>query len=69
MKKNMSSTDRWIRIVLAIVLAGLYFGNIVSGTIGYILLGVAAVSLITGLLNWCGLYALLGIKTCKVEKA
>lgn len=37
MKKNMGSTDRIIRVLLAAVVAFLYFGNVVSGTIGIVL--------------------------------
>ena len=38
MKKNMSNADRIIRIILAAVFAYLYFGGVVTGTLGIVLL-------------------------------
>ena len=68
MKRNMSSADRVIRIVLALVFAGLYFGGIVTGTVGIILLVLGGVFLATATLNWCGIYALVGLSTCSVKE-
>jgi hypothetical protein len=68
MKKNVGLTDRSVRIVIAAILAILYFSGVVTGTIGIILLIVAAVALITGLFRICGLYALLGINTCPNQR-
>ena len=64
MKKNMGTTDKIIRIILAVVFAGLYFGGIVSGTLGIVLLVAGVVFLLTSLIGFCPLYALLGINTC-----
>jgi len=68
MKKNVGNVDRIIRIVIAILVAVLYFTNVISGTAGIVLLVVAGVLLITALVGSCGLYTLFGISTCKVEK-
>lgn len=68
MKKNMGNTDKMIRIVLALVIVGLYVAKIITGTLGTIGLGVAAIFIITSLLNFCPLYTLIGIKTCKTIK-
>jgi hypothetical protein len=43
MKKNMGSPDRIIRIVLAVLFAALYFTNVVTGTLGIILLVLGVV--------------------------
>ena len=60
MKKNLGATDRWIRIILGIVLlAILLFVQIGWRWVG--LLGY--VSLAIGLMNFCPLYALFGIST------
>ncbi|MBZ0097744.1 MAG: DUF2892 domain-containing protein, partial [Taibaiella sp.] len=64
MKKNMGNTDRTIRILLAIVIAGLYFGNIITGTLGLVLLVLAVVFLLTSLVSFCPLYAIFGLNTC-----
>ncbi len=68
MKKNMGNTDRTIRILLAIVIAGLYFGNIITGTLGLVLLVLAVVFLLTSLVSFCPLYAIFGLNTCPVKK-
>lgn len=64
MKQNMGLIDRIIRIVIAIVAIVLYFGNVVTGTIGIVLLVVAGVFIGTSLISFCPLYTLLGISTC-----
>lgn len=68
MKKNMGSADRIIRILVAAVLAYLYFGGIVTGTLGIVLAVVAGVFLLTSLVSFCPLYTLIGINTCKVKQ-
>lgn len=65
MKKNMGNADRIVRLIVAAGLAGLYFGNIVTGTFGIILLVVAGVFVLTSLISFCPLYTLIGINTCK----
>ena len=65
MKKNMGSADRIIRVIIALVFAGLYFGGLVPGIVGIILLIVGAVFLLTSFFGFCPLYTLVGIKTCK----
>lgn len=67
MKKNMGSTDRIIRFVIAGIMALLYFSGTVSGTLGYIALAVVAIMLLTSFVSFCPLYAPFGIKTCKTE--
>ena len=67
MKKNMGNTDRAIRIIIAAVIAYLYFTDKITGTLGIVLLVVAAVFLLTSLVGTCGLYSRLGVNTCKVK--
>jgi hypothetical protein len=62
MKSNVRNTDKIIRIILAIIIAGLgiYFHN---------WWGIAAIiPLGTGLINWCPIYQAIGISTCKIKK-
>lgn len=65
MKKNMSSADRIIRILLAAVISILYFTHAVTGTFGIIALVIAGIFIITGIVGTCPLYALIGITTQK----
>lgn len=68
MKKNMGATDKTIRILAAIVIAGLWFGNIITGTLGVILLILAVIFLATSLISFCPIYAILGLNTCPAKK-
>jgi Protein of unknown function (DUF2892) len=67
MKKNMSSADRAVRVILAIIFGALYFTGTVTGTVGVILLVVGIVLLLTSLVNFCPLYGILGLKTRKTK--
>lgn len=62
---NESTLDRIIRVILAAIIAVLYFTGVVTGTWGIVLLVVGAILLITGLVGVCPLYKLLGISTKK----
>jgi len=68
MKKNMGTADRTIRTILAVVFAVLYFTNVITGTLGIVLMVLAAVFLLTSLVSFCPLYAPFGLKTCPMEK-
>ncbi len=67
MKRNVGKADKIIRILIAAVLVALYFTDTVTGTLGIIFLAAAGISLITALINFCGLYKLFGINTCKIK--
>ena len=68
MKKNMGNADRLIRVILAAIVATLYFTNVITGTLGIMLMVLAAVFVLTSLISFCPLYAPFGLKTCAVEK-
>lgn len=68
MKKNMGNADKAVRILIAVAIAILYFGNIVTGTLGIVLLVLAAVFLLTSLVSFCPLYTLVGFNTCPAKK-
>ena len=68
MKKNIGFADRMIRIIVTIVIAVLFFTNVISGTLGIILLVLAGVFLLTSMISFCPLYTLVGVSTCPKEK-
>ena len=68
MKRNMGVADRIIRVLLADVLAYLYFAGIVTGTVGVILIILAGVFVLTSLIGFCPLYTLIGLNTCPAKK-
>jgi hypothetical protein len=63
MKRNVGIIDRVIRIVVALVIIGFYVANIISGTLGIVLLVLAGVFVLTGFLRFCPLYLPFGINT------
>ncbi len=67
MKKNMGSIDRIIRLLVAAVVAVLYFTGTISGTLGIVLLVLAVVFVLTSLVSFCPLYTLFGINSCKIK--
>ena len=68
MKKNMGNADRLIRVIIAALIAYLYYNGTISGTLGTILLIFASVFVLTSLIKFCPLYTLLGINTCSVKQ-
>ena len=67
MKNNMGTTDRIIRTLIAVVIAILYFTNIITGTLGIVLLVLAVIFVLTSLVSFCPLYTLVGLSTCPVK--
>ncbi|MDD4992577.1 MAG: DUF2892 domain-containing protein [Paludibacter sp.] len=63
MKTNMGIIDRAIRIVIALIFVGLYFTNVVTGTLAIVLLVLAGVFTLTTLVGFCPLYWPFGINT------
>ena len=64
MKRNMGNTDRILRVIIAIIVAALYFTGTIPGTLGIILMVVAVVFVLTSLFSVCPLYAIVGVNTC-----
>jgi hypothetical protein len=63
MHANIGTADRVIRLVLAAGLFSLFF--ILDGDQKWLgLIGI--VPLATGLLRWCPVYSLFGIRTCSL---
>lgn len=67
MKANMGTVDKVVRILVAIVIIGLYFTNQITGTAAIILLVVAGAFILTSFMSFCPLYLPLGISTRKKE--
>lgn len=68
MKKNVGNIDKIIRIALALVFAVLYFTNTVTGTLGLVLVILGGVFVLTSLVGFCPLYAMVGMNTCPAKK-
>ncbi len=68
MKKNMGSGDKVIRILVAIIIVGLYYANIISGTVAIVLLILAGIFILTSFISFCPLYLPFGISTILKNK-
>ncbi|MHA2621473.1 MAG: YgaP family membrane protein [bacterium JZ-2024 1] len=64
-KNNMGTLDRAIRLVIAGIVAILYFTGKVSGTFGIVLAILAVIFVATSIAGFCPLYVLFGLSTCK----
>ena len=69
MKTNMGNADRIVRLLIAVVVAVLYFTNVVTGILGIVLLVLAGVFVLTSLVSFCPLYTLVGLNTCPAKKS
>ncbi|MEM6523831.1 MAG: DUF2892 domain-containing protein [Bacteroidota bacterium] len=67
MKKNMGSADKIVRVIIAAVISVLFLTNVISGTLGIVLLALAGIFVLTSMVSFCPLYAPFGLSTCKVE--
>lgn len=56
MKANMGSLDRILRVLIAVVIAALYFTGVIPGTLGIVLMVLAAVFALTSAVSVCPLY-------------
>ncbi len=69
MKKNVGTTDRIIRLIMAIIITTLFYAGIISGTIGILLVVLAVVFFATSLVSFCPLYAIFGMNTCPAKES
>jgi hypothetical protein len=60
---NEAPLDRIVRIVLGIALGAVAVGGAVSAPLLYVVWLVAAIALVTGIVGFCPLYALLRVST------
>jgi hypothetical protein len=60
---NEAPADRIIRIVAGIALAAVAIGGAVTAPLLYVVWLVAAILLVTGIVGFCPLYALLRVST------
>jgi hypothetical protein len=68
MKKNMGTADKIIRLIVAAVLAFLFYTGTITGTLGIVAVVAAAVFALTSLVSFCPLYTFIGINTCSIKK-
>ena len=69
MKKNMGNVDKLIRVIIAVIIAALFFGHVISGALGIILMVLAVIFVLTSLVGHCPLYVPFGFSTNPPEKS
>lgn len=65
MKPNMGTADKAVRILVAVIIAILYFTNQITGIAAIILLILAGIFILTSFISFCPLYLPFGISTRK----
>ena len=68
MKKNMGSSDKIIRLLIAVGVAVLYFTGTISGTLAIVLGVLAVVFVATSFMSFCPLYLPFGISTLRKRR-
>lgn len=63
MKRNEATWDRWVRVLVGLVMLLLGWSSALSGGVALALRVFAFFPLATGLLGWDPFYALLGFST------
>lgn len=65
MKKNMGPVDRILRSIIALVLIALYITDVITGTIGIVVVVFASAMLLSSIIGNCPPYTLMGFDTRK----
>jgi amino acid transporter len=67
--RNVGTIDRIMRLVAGVVLGGVFLAGIVAAPSSYVLAVLAVVMLATAALGYCPIYAILGVRTCPLQRA
>ena len=62
-EKNVGMIDRVVRIILGIVLIGVFALNMVAAPWSYLVVLIGLIALVTGAVGTCPLYSLIGFTT------
>jgi hypothetical protein len=68
MKKNMGIADKFIRVIIAVVILTLYFTNVISGILGIVLIVLSGVFILTSLISFCPLYTIFGFSSRRAKQ-
>ena len=63
MKKNMGIIDRVLRVLIAAAIVVLFITEVISGTLGIVLLVLAGIFVLTSIVKFCPLYLPFKINT------
>jgi hypothetical protein len=63
MKSNMGTIDKGFRILIAMLIAGAYYSEEISGTTAIVLLIIAGIFIVTSFIGFCPIYRIFKIST------
>ena len=63
MKQNLGTVDRVVRVLVALVVAALYFTDVISGTVAIVLGLIAVIFVLTSVVSFCPLYLVFKLST------
>ena len=64
----MGTIDKVIRVLVAVVIAILFFTHVIIGVLGIVLIALAVIFVLTSLVSFCPLYWPFGISTGKKKE-
>ncbi len=65
MERNLGILDKTIRIMLAVLVAALYYSEMIPQSMALIVFLPAAILLLTGFAGFCPFYTAFGMSSCK----
>ncbi len=63
MKTNVGLTNKIIRVLVAVLIASLYFMGKIDGTLSIILLIIATIFIATSFTSFCPIYSIFGLSS------
>lgn len=69
LSRNVGTADQVVRIVIGVLLAAALVAGIATGPLAYVAALLAAIMLVTGVVGFCPLYAILGLRTRPATRA
>jgi hypothetical protein len=66
--QNVGTLDRIARLGLGAVLGVLFIAGIVAAPLSYLVGLLSVIMLATGALGFCPIYALVGVRTCPIQR-
>jgi len=68
MKKNIGTGDRFLRVMIGVIALIFGLSGLLEGTLKWVVFGVGVIMILTASIQFCPLYTLLGINTCKIKE-
>jgi len=68
MKKNLGNLDRVLRVVVSVIIVGMYLKGKTTGIVGLTEVVLAGVFILTAIVGFCPIYALLRMNTNEVKE-